>query len=188
MSDCEIVMVRGVEDANGYPCGGTSVAECSDCGAKLCDLHFEECDLCDETVVAGEQLSELTPFRPDCCNQAIAQVCAVCSPPKRSSVVRRGGFERNRDVSPTTGLCFVYSVMIRSAHSTRATKIAGLPNFAPQSFKSASVTPRARPQSKLALLVGRVVFCRAAVSLRLWMLTLSGSAPELRWCGNAHPA
>jgi hypothetical protein len=49
MSDCEIVMVRGVEDANGYPCGGTSVAECCDCGAKLCDLHFEECDLCHET-------------------------------------------------------------------------------------------------------------------------------------------
>jgi hypothetical protein len=49
VSDCEIVMVRGVEDANGYPCGGTSVAECCDCGAKLCDLHFAECDLCHET-------------------------------------------------------------------------------------------------------------------------------------------
>jgi hypothetical protein len=23
MSDCEIVMVHGVEDANGYPCGGS---------------------------------------------------------------------------------------------------------------------------------------------------------------------
>ena len=49
MSDCEIVMVRGVEDANGYPCGCNAVAECCDCGAKLCDLHFEECDLRQET-------------------------------------------------------------------------------------------------------------------------------------------
>jgi len=49
MSDCEIVMVRGVEDANGYPCGRNATAECCDCGAKLCDLHFEECDLCHET-------------------------------------------------------------------------------------------------------------------------------------------
>jgi len=37
-----------------------------------------------------------------------------------------------------------YSVMMRSAHSTMDTKIAGLPNFAPQSFRSASETPRAR--------------------------------------------
>ena len=49
MSDCEIVMVRGVGDANGYPCGRTSVVGCCDCGAKLCELHFEECDLCHET-------------------------------------------------------------------------------------------------------------------------------------------
>jgi len=33
--------------------------------------------------------------------------------------------------------------MIRSAHSISDTNIAGLPNFAPQSFKSVSVTPRA---------------------------------------------
>jgi hypothetical protein len=43
-----------------------------------------------------------------------------------------------------------YSTMIRSAHSTSDTKIAGLPNFAPQSFKSASVTPRAREQAPQA--------------------------------------
>ena len=44
-----------------------------------------------------------------------------------------------------------YSVMIRSAHSTMDTNIAGLPNFAPQSFRSVSETPRARehaPQEK----------------------------------------
>jgi hypothetical protein len=29
MIDCEIVMVRGVDDANGYPCGRSSVAPCA---------------------------------------------------------------------------------------------------------------------------------------------------------------
>jgi hypothetical protein len=36
MSGCEIVMVRGVEDADGYPCGRTSNANCCDCGAHIC--------------------------------------------------------------------------------------------------------------------------------------------------------
>ena len=47
-----------------------------------------------------------------------------------------------------------HSVMIRSAHSTSDTKIAGVPNFAPHWFKSASVTPRAReqaPQEKIGM-------------------------------------
>jgi hypothetical protein len=38
----------------------------------------------------------------NCCNQAIAQVCVVCSPQKRSGVLRRGGFERNGDFSTVT--------------------------------------------------------------------------------------
>jgi len=37
-----------------------------------------------------------------------------------------------------------YSVIILSAHSTSEKKIFGLPNFAPHSVKSASVTPLAR--------------------------------------------
>jgi hypothetical protein len=37
--------------------------------------------------------------------------------------------------------------MIRSAHSTSETKIAGLPNFAPQLLRSVSVTPRALEQA-----------------------------------------
>ena len=37
-----------------------------------------------------------------------------------------------------------YSVIILSAHSTSETKIFGLPNLAPYSVKSASVTPLAR--------------------------------------------
>jgi len=48
---------------------------------------------------------------------------------------------------PCERLGATYSVMIRSAHSTRDTKIAGLPNFAPHWFRSASVTPRAREQA-----------------------------------------
>src|SRR4029077_17950138 len=44
-------------------------------------------------------------------------------------------------------LNFSYSVMILSAHSTNETKIFGLPNFAPYSLRSASVTPRTREQA-----------------------------------------
>jgi len=47
-----------------------------------------------------------------------------------------------------------YSVMIRSAHSTNETKMAGLPNLAPHWFRSVSVTPRAReqaPQEKIGI-------------------------------------
>lgn len=59
-----------------------------------------------------------------------------------------------------------YSVMTRSAHSTSETKIAGLPNFAPQSFKSVSVTPRAReqaPQEKIGMCLATTL---PSVSLR----------------------
>src|ERR1700735_2392819 len=45
-----------------------------------------------------------------------------------------------------------HSVMMRSAHSTSDTKIAGLPNLAPHWARSASVTPRARehaPHAKI---------------------------------------
>lgn len=43
-----------------------------------------------------------------------------------------------------------YSTMILSAHSTRETKIAGLPNLAPHCVRSLSETPRARPQAPQA--------------------------------------
>lgn len=43
-----------------------------------------------------------------------------------------------------------YSEMMRSAHSTRDTKVAGLPNFAFQFARSFSVTPRAREQAPQA--------------------------------------
>ena len=45
---------------------------------------------------------------------------------------------------------FVYSVMIRSAHSTSDTKIVGLPNFAPHWLKSVSSTLLARQQAPQA--------------------------------------
>jgi hypothetical protein len=63
-----------------------------------------------------------------------------------------------------------HSVMIRSAHSTIETKIAGVPNFAPHWFKSASVTPRAReqaPQEKTGM-------CLATTLSRV---SLSGGQP-----------
>lgn len=49
MNSCEIVMVRGINDADGYPCGRTSNKECCDCGSELCELHFESCEMCQET-------------------------------------------------------------------------------------------------------------------------------------------
>ncbi len=48
MDRCEIVLVRHLEDAEGYPCRGEAASQCADCGAALCDLHTEECDLCHE--------------------------------------------------------------------------------------------------------------------------------------------
>lgn len=56
--------------------------------------------------------------------------------------------------------------MTRSAHSTSDTKIAGLPNFAPQLIKSVSVTPRAReqaPQEKTGMRLARI-FSRVSAS------------------------
>ena len=46
--------------------------------------------------------------------------------------------------------CRTYSVMMWSAHSTRETKMAGLPNFAFQFARSFSETPRAREQAPQA--------------------------------------
>jgi hypothetical protein len=71
-------------------------------------------------------------------------------------------------VAPPT--CGRYSVIIRSAHSTSDTKITGLPNLAPQLFRSVSVTPRAReqaPQEKIGM-------CLATTLSRV---SLSGGQP-----------
>ena len=52
-SNCEIVLVRGVEDADGYPCQRASKTQCADCGSHVCDVHAEECDLCGEIFCAS---------------------------------------------------------------------------------------------------------------------------------------
>ena len=65
------------------------------------------------------------------------------------SMIRLEGSQRGRNTSSE-----FHSTMIRSAHSTSETKIAGVPNFAPHWFKSVSVTPRARehaPQEKMGM-------------------------------------
>jgi len=43
---CEVVEARHVEDSIGYVCERTAQQECDDCGAAICDLHAELCDLC----------------------------------------------------------------------------------------------------------------------------------------------
>jgi hypothetical protein len=63
-----------------------------------------------------------------------------------------------------------HSTIIRSAHSTSDTKIAGLPNFAPQVSKSVSVTPRAREQTPQA----KTGMCLATTFSRV---SLSGGQP-----------
>jgi hypothetical protein len=66
--------------------------------------------------------------------------------------------------------CSPYSLITRSAHSTNETNIAGLPHFALQLVKSASVTPRAReqaPQEKTGM-------CLATI---FSIISLSGGQP-----------
>lgn len=63
--ECEIAIVRNVEDALGYSCGGESIGECADCGTNVCDLHAESCDLCAErSAKSGGNL-----FCASCCYQ-----------------------------------------------------------------------------------------------------------------------
>jgi hypothetical protein len=60
----------------------------------------------------------------------------------------------------------IYSEMTRSHHSTRETKIAGLPNFALQFVRSFSETPRARehaPQAKTGMCLA-TTFSRNSLS------------------------
>jgi hypothetical protein len=55
---------------------------------------------------------------------------------------------------------------MRSAHSTKPTKTAGLPNFAPHCVTSASVTPRARlqaPQAKTGMCLA-MIFSNVSLS------------------------
>src|SRR4029453_8059197 len=57
-----------------------------------------------------------------------------------------------------------HSTMMRSAHSTKETKIAGLPNFAPHCVKSLSETPRARAHAPHAKIGTRFATSFSSVS------------------------
>jgi len=46
MSGCEVVEVRNLADAVGYPCSKTGSKQCSDCGSEICESHTETCDTC----------------------------------------------------------------------------------------------------------------------------------------------
>ncbi len=46
--NCEVMLVSGIDDANGYICGAPYMGSCEDCGAHVCELHAEECDSCGE--------------------------------------------------------------------------------------------------------------------------------------------
>src|SRR5262249_24179314 len=59
-----------------------------------------------------------------------------------------------------------HSTIMRSAHTTRLTKTAGVPYFAFQVFKSVSETPRAReqaPQEKTGMCLART-FSRVSLN------------------------
>ena len=46
MSGCEVVEVKNLADAVGYPCSKTGSKQCSDCGSEICESHTETCDIC----------------------------------------------------------------------------------------------------------------------------------------------
>jgi hypothetical protein len=46
MSLCEIVKVRNVADAVGYPCTKASSHQCWGCGIAICEAHSETCSSC----------------------------------------------------------------------------------------------------------------------------------------------
>jgi hypothetical protein len=43
---CGVVEVRGLADADGFPCRRTASNECFDCGVELCSDHAEQCGMC----------------------------------------------------------------------------------------------------------------------------------------------
>jgi predicted sulfurtransferase len=48
MSRCEIVEVSSLSDAVGDRCVRIAAGQCSDCGTPICELHTENCEMCDE--------------------------------------------------------------------------------------------------------------------------------------------
>jgi hypothetical protein len=67
LKHCEIVLVRHLEDAMGYPCGAAANEECSECGTRVCPWHAESCDLCGQSLCAScffRHLDQPHPKRP----------------------------------------------------------------------------------------------------------------------------
>ena len=85
----------------------------------------------------------------------------------RQGVLRECLFDPNVQLVETVGRTITsYSEMMRSDHSTRETKTAGLPNFAFQFARSLSETPRAReqaPQAKTGMCLA-TIFSRNSLS------------------------
>jgi len=81
-----------------------------------------------------------------------------------------------------------YSAIMRSAHSTRETKMAGLPNFALQLARSFSETPRAReqaPQENTGMCLA-TIFSRNSLSGGQPMgITASDVALRIRYVASA---
>jgi len=48
---CGVVEVRGLEGVLGMVCGHPAKTLCYDCGASLCPVHAERCDLCAEDLL-----------------------------------------------------------------------------------------------------------------------------------------
>src|SRR5689334_11606620 len=47
---CEVVEAAHVEDATGYACAESAIAQCGDCGVQMCALHSEVCGVCREVM------------------------------------------------------------------------------------------------------------------------------------------
>src|SRR5450432_202512 len=81
-----------------------------------------------------------------------------------------------------------YSPIMRSAHSTRETKMVGLPNFALQLARSFSETPRAReqaPQENTGMCLA-TIFSRNSLSGGQPMgITASDVALRIRYVASA---
>jgi len=93
--------------------------------------------------VAGISGGPVSGFSVTLQNNRLRQIDIALAQTSRNLEIRRG-HENN------AALWLFHSVMILSAHSTRDTKIVGLPNFAPHWLRSVSVTPLARLQAPQA--------------------------------------
>jgi hypothetical protein len=43
---CEVLEIRNLADADGFPCSRTASTQCFDSGSSLCESHTETCGIC----------------------------------------------------------------------------------------------------------------------------------------------